>query len=187
MKKAFIINGAGGAGKDTFVEYIQDKIDGVINISSVTEVKFIANKYFGWQGEKTLKWRKVLSDLKLIQSESCDGPFNYMKDEYENGPDGIYFFHVREPDEIKKMVEYCNAKTVLMRRSEQDDTQVVYGNMADDGVYDYTYDIIVINDTLPRLEESAKLFINEFISEEYNDWNTNCRWWIWRKSKSNWR
>ena len=166
MKKAFIINGAGGAGKDTFVEYIQDRRIYVYNISSVTEVKRIAKQCFGWKGEKTLKWRKILSDIKNIQTEACDGPFEYMKREWEadSNEESVFFFHVREPDEIQKMVELTGGKTVLIKRNEVDE-QVVYGNMADDGVYDYDYDFIIINDTLPKLESSAEVFIEKFIEE----------------------
>ena len=166
MKKAFIINGSGHAGKDSFVGFIQDEIDNVINISSVTEIKEIARDHFGWEGQKTNEWRRVLSDIKQIQSASCDGPLKYMMAEWEEGQDNdVFFFHVREPKEIKEMVALLGAKTVLITRATEGDHQIIFGNEADDGVLDYRYDIMIVNDTLARLKESALLFIEEFIKD----------------------
>ena len=72
MKKVFIINGAAGVGKDTFVEIAKYKIfikTGLptYNISSVDNVKTAA-KILGWDGEKDARGRKFLSDLKIIHN-----------------------------------------------------------------------------------------------------------------------
>ena len=61
-KNIIVINGTGGSGKDTFVEYVS-KYAKVYNFSSVDKVKEIA-KLIGWTGTKTDKDRKFLSDLK---------------------------------------------------------------------------------------------------------------------------
>ena len=45
-KKIIVINGTGGSGKDTFVEYVS-KYAKVYNFSSVDKVKEIA-KLIGW-------------------------------------------------------------------------------------------------------------------------------------------
>ena len=61
-KQIIVINGTGGCGKTTFVELTQ-KYGKVINFSSVDKVKEVA-KLIGWDGKKTEKDRKFLSDLK---------------------------------------------------------------------------------------------------------------------------
>lgn len=52
-KKIIVINGTGGSGKDTFVEYVS-KYAKVYNFSSVDKVKEIA-KLIGWTGTKLIK------------------------------------------------------------------------------------------------------------------------------------
>ena len=50
-KRIIIINGSGGVGKDTFVEYCSE-FTNVKNISSVDKVKEAAKILVGWNGEK---------------------------------------------------------------------------------------------------------------------------------------
>ena len=87
IKQVFIINGSGGVGKDTFIEMIPTfefigknenstvwfKNLEIRNYSSVSKVKEIA-KIIGWNGEKTERDRKFLSDLKLLTTEYNDMP-----------------------------------------------------------------------------------------------------------------
>ena len=64
MEKAIvIINGTGGSGKDTFIDFVK-KHAKVVNVSSVDFVKEVAT-LAGWQGEKSKEARKFLSDLKV--------------------------------------------------------------------------------------------------------------------------
>ena len=66
MKEIIIINGSGGVGKDTFIAMC-DKYTYTKNYSSVDEIKCVARQ-LGWNGGKTEKDRKFLSDLKLLTS-----------------------------------------------------------------------------------------------------------------------
>ncbi|NCP97672.1 hypothetical protein GW796_05460 [archaeon] len=164
--KIFIISGKGGSGKDTFVElyskYIEKKYNDVCyNISSVDEIKEIARKYFGWKGQKTSEWRKTLSDLKDLQTRSCDGPFNYMKicfsniikEEFHHNRECVVFLHIRETEEIERAKKEFNAKTILIKRFDE---TVSYGNHADDNVENYNYDYVFENyGTLEELNEKV--------------------------------
>ena len=63
MKQVLIINGSGGVGKDTFVNFL-NKYKKVIHRSIAYPAKEIA-KQIGWDGSsKTEKDRKFLSDIK---------------------------------------------------------------------------------------------------------------------------
>ena len=174
MKKIFIINGKGKAGKDRFIKMVEqiskEKKHNLNfkNVSSIDEIKKIAKEFFDYKGQKDFKWRKILSDLKSVQIESCDGPFNYMIRLFENLDADVIFFHIREPDEIDKMKKYSGAKTVLIRRLDGTDEQS-FGNESDDSVFDYKYDIIIFNDTLLKLSYSAELFFEKFILEDKNE------------------
>lgn len=168
--QVFIINGSGGSGKDTFVNLIERNLDTktlLLNYSSVSKVKQIA-RFIGWTGEKTEKDRRFLSDLKLLTSEYNDMPLNDMKTRvdgfYNFAPyfNKVIFLHIREGIEIAKAVKEFNAKTVLVKRES---VEHITSNMADAGVFDYDYDIIIENNgTLKDLENKAKQFLEDYKS-----------------------
>ena len=56
-KNIVIINGTGGAGKDTFVSFCSEFVK-VLNVSSVDKVKEAAKILVGWNGEKDEVSRK---------------------------------------------------------------------------------------------------------------------------------
>lgn len=75
QKQIFIINGSGGVGKDTFITFFNEAVGGrAQSYSTITPVKKIA-KYVGWDGLKTEKARKFLSDLKALLNEFNDYTF----------------------------------------------------------------------------------------------------------------
>lgn len=170
-KQIFIINGSGGVGKDTFVELVSVELNDklkrfhtVVNFSSVDRVKEIA-KEIGWDGRKTEKDRKFLSDLKSLTRDYCDMPFQSMKNkikEFLESEEGqVLFLHIREPEEIKRVVDEFGAKTILIVR---DSVTQITSNTSDKNVFDYHYDFIVDNNgTIEELQEKAKQFVNKFL------------------------
>ena len=163
MKKIIVINGAGGVGKDTMVDFAKKRYM-VWNCSSIEPIKQAA-KILGWGHEaKDDRSRKFLSDLKMLSTEYNDFPFNYIVryadsflNCYRHGD--IMFVHIREPKEIKKFVDAVNNAykvkpiTLLIRR---DAVVHEYGNIADDGVENFQYDYVFNNDG--TIEESEKAF-----------------------------
>lgn len=172
MNQVFIINGSGGSGKDTFVGFVDDILYThnirVGNYSSVSKVKEIA-RMIGWNGEKTERDRKFLSNLKLLTTEYNDMPLNDMKEYVEHFFDSfalfdsVIFLHIREPEEIAKAVEVFNAKTILIKR---DSIEHITSNMADENVFNYDYDYTIDNNgDLDDLKETAKIFINGLLKD----------------------
>lgn len=156
-KTVVIINGTGGSGKDTFVEFVS-KYAKVFNFSSVDKVKQIAS-LIGWTGTKTDKDRKFLSDLKHLTTEYNDMSFNSIKEaviKFRKSDNEIMFIHIREPEEIKRAVETFGAKTILVKR---EGLEAITTNYSDASVNNYDYDYIVNNTTLQSLEEKAKEFV----------------------------
>lgn len=163
-KKIFIINGSGGVGKDTFVKTVGKFID-VKNYSSVQPMKDAA-KLLGWNGGKTEKDRKFLSDLKVLASKynGCTYYNNILKQiqEFLNDKDNTaLFIHMREPKDIDNIIstynevinfkgDYNPIETILVIR---DSVKDIESNIADAGVNDYEYDFIIDNSgTLLELE-----------------------------------
>ena len=140
-KAVIIINGKGGAGKDTFIEIAQ-QFYSCVNKSSVDCIKEIA-RVGGWQGEKTPAARKMLADLKEVFTAYNDLPFKDMVAELElflGDPEStVLFMHIREPKNITRMVkfvsEYCPCGTLAVVTGSEEPI----GNPADDDWYKYEY------------------------------------------------
>ena len=160
-----IINGKGGVGKDTVCKVINNHYVTYM-CSSITPIKYFA-RMMGWEGEKTDKARKMLSDLKNICIEYNDLPFKYMKDRFDVAvleDVEIAIFCIREPMEIAKFRNFIRNNgytcvTLLIRSTR---TQQSYGNHSDDDVEDYPYDMVYQNDgTLENLDKDFMKFWNK--------------------------
>lgn len=164
-KKVIVINGAGGAGKDTLVKSLNDYWP-VRHISSITPVKRLA-RTIGWNNQKTDRDRKFLSDLKKLIVEYNDYIDRYLRNEvirFLNPPTDhhiiddsvLLFVDIREPENIERFKStICkDAVTILVTRPELDD--VAYGNTSDDDVKNYDYDYVYVNDK--SLEEAPADF-----------------------------
>ena len=81
-KQVFIINGQGGVGKDTICNCAAQHFR-VRNVSSITPIVEIA-RFAGWDGQKTLAARRLLSQLKRHYGNRSD-------DEVESYPYDLYF------------------------------------------------------------------------------------------------
>lgn len=161
MIKYFIINGYPRAGKDTFVEFCADYLQGtvvVVNLSTVDFVKRIA-KMCGWNGEKTPKNREFLSNLKDLLTDWDDVPFKKILEEIEKqklnnlGANLFFFIHCREPKEINKLKSELGASTIFIQRNQD----ALQSNHADSDVELYDYDFYIENNsTLKEFRQKAK-------------------------------
>lgn len=183
-KKVIIINGFGGVGKDAFAkrvieetlklakrvvpveneDYCVDpevfyRIDNIItnNISTIDCVKNIA-KMFNWNGEKSEKDRKMLSDLKDLMTVYNDYPFKRITAQItdwlrydKTRPNDMYdhsflFVHCREPKEIDRIKnQFPNDTFTLLVQNPK--VAKITGNHADKEVENYNYDFTVVNDS----------------------------------------
>lgn len=165
MKKVIIINGQGGVGKDTLIGFVAENYKTSM-ISSITPVKEVAARA-GWEGEKDLKSRRFLSELKKLMTQYNDAPLFYCKsmlDGFLKTDEEILFVQIREPKEICRFEQCCeecgiHAYTLLIRNSR---ISKEYGNSSDDGVENYDYDFTYDNDL--QLMQAKDDFMNFFKS-----------------------
>lgn len=166
MKEIIIINGSGGVGKDTFVEFCE-KYCKVKNISSVDKVKEAARVLTGWDGTKDDKSRKLLVDLKQLGIEYNDAPFKYIvesSEEFKNSDEDLMFVHIREISEIEKVRRATKAKTMLVTNKN---VPLITSNESDKNVMNYQYDYYIRNDgTLEDLENTAQKFVERIKSRD---------------------
>lgn len=169
-KIVIIINGKGGAGKDTVCEITAQHYRTKI-VSAITPIKEIAYKY-GWNGEKDKKSRRFLSELKRVFIEYNDLPNRYLEKEYQKFKQSdfdILFVHIRENDQIddfrRRVSGLC--VTLLVRSPKIDGNLEEYGNYSDDHVEDYKYDYYFINGAKKEEIESVFLrFLNTLFLRE---------------------
>lgn len=166
MKKlTIVINGKGGSGKDTVCEIVSRHYP-TCNVSAITPVKELAAQC-GWQGEKDMKARKFLADLKRLLADYNDYPTRYLIEQQRaflaDETQQIMFVHIREADQISAFLNGISGDkcTLLIRRP---DLPAAYHNAADDNVEEYPYDFIYENRLpLESLEADFMAFFNQTV------------------------
>ena len=188
--KVVIINGKPQSGKDTFCKYAQgycddDESANTLIISSVDPLKEMLTQ-LGWDGTKTDKIRDMLMDMKQLWIQNQDGPtmflFNNILEFHKTctGEDNIVFVHIREPEEIKKLVNALtgfesmgiDVISLLIIRGSGEDTpnQPAETRRSDDEalINNYEYDVTINNDEdLIKLQELAAEFVDKLLEDEY--------------------
>lgn len=147
------------SGKDTFAEYV-GKYAKVKNFSSVDFVKEVA-KFAGWDGNKTDKSRLFLSRLKELLTRFDDIPFRKTEEaiqEFKNSEEEIMFIHIRESNDISRIVNKYKAYTLIVRRPNNDSE---ISNDSDRFVEGYAhYDFVLNNNSdLESLDKKAVSFV----------------------------
>ncbi len=164
MKKIFIQNSVGGSGKDTWAELVGKYIP--THKCSIIDLPKEAAKILGWDGKKTEKDRKFLSDIMDLSTEYNDSPFRdvlSVVSDFKNNliEDEVLFIDMRDPKDIARAVETFGAETILIRNPN---VTKIESNHADANVENYKYGYIIENDgTLEQLDAMAKLFVRDII------------------------
>lgn len=180
MIKVVVINGRPGVGKTEFERLCAkqcnffNRMNGFVTgnylwvdiTSTIDFVKEVA-RFCGWDGKKTLKNRKFLSDLKDLLTQWDNIPYKMIVERIKNlstTQDWLVFVDCREPSEIQKLKEGLNATTVLIRRDSVEYNEV--SNHADTDVFYYNYDLTIFNNSdIIHLEDEARKFI-EYMKKE---------------------
>ena len=166
MKKIFILNGVGTSGKGVFADYVSKYIP--TYKYSIIDLPKEAAKVLGWDGGKTEKDRRFLSDVMDLSTEYNDAPFedvlSIVTDFKNNQIDReVLIIDMRDPKDISRAVETFGAETILI---ENPNVEKIESNHADRDVENYEYDYIIKNNgTLEQLKTTVVEFI-EFISDK---------------------
>ena len=168
MKHIFITNGMARCGKDTFAAFLNEFIP-TLKYSSIDKVKEIA-KLCGWDGGKSEKDRRFLSDLKVLTSQYSNMPFKAIENEVErfltDEKHFVMLIDIREPEEIEKAKNAFNAKTILI---ENNRVEFIDSNMADANVFNYNYDFVIKNNgTLEEFKKEIECFARTYIWGRHN-------------------
>ena len=159
-KKIVIINGSGGVGKNTFVDLVSKYIPTAF-YDSVKTVKDMAT-LAGWDGSKSEKDRKFLSDIRDLTSEYSDLSYRkvkeaaqkFYKDDFCNS---VLFVNMRDQADTDRAIKEFGAITLLIRNNN---VKKVNSNHADADVEKRDYDCVIENGgTLQELDKLAYDFV----------------------------
>lgn len=154
MKKIFILNGVGTSGKGEFADRLNNYIP--TYKYSIVDLPKEAAKVLGWNGSKTERDRRFLSDVMDLSTEYNDAPFkdvlsivtDFKNNEIE---DSVLIIDMRDPKDIERAVKTFGAETILVRNP---DVRKIESNHADRDVENYTYDYIIENNgSLEQLDD----------------------------------
>lgn len=172
------INGYARSGKDTTCDIFSKLLSttyGVshdyVNVSSITPI-VKAMELLGYDGVKTDKSRKMMSEIKKLSVEYNDYPTSYVfnqitKEKIEQKP-RVSFCHIREWDEINKLgdelkqISNTRFLTLFVDRPNVD----IVNNSSDNSVSTYAdlYNMHIFNDgSLSDLEIKVKDLIEKSI------------------------
>ena len=143
MKKVYITSGVGRSGKDTFTSLLNKYIP--THKYSIVDLPKEAAKILGWDGGKTEKDRRFLSDIMDLSTEYNDAPFrdvmSVVADFYNNLiEDEVLVIDMRDPRDIARAVKTFGAETILIRNPN---VKKIESNHADRDVENYDYDYII--------------------------------------------
>lgn len=172
MKKIYILNGVGTSGKGVFADYINKYIP--TYKYSIVDLPKEAAKVLGWDGGKTEKDRRFLSDIMDLSTDYNDAPFKdvlSLVTDFKNNKDyaeyEVLIIDMRDPKDIARAVEIFGAETILVRNPN---VAKIESNHADRDVEKYEYDYIIENNgTLEQLESVAKAFVDRYVKNNLND------------------
>ncbi len=170
MKKIFVQNSVGGSGKDTWASLLSKYIPTLKY--SIVDLPKEAAKVLGWDGGKTEKDRRFLSDIMDLSTEYNDAPFEdvlSLVTDFKNNKDFAEYkaliIDMRDPKDIARAVETFGAETILIRNPN---VKKIESNHADRDVENYEYDYIIENDgTLEQLDKVAKIFVCDAICGDH--------------------
>lgn len=157
----------GTSGKGEFASRLDKRIP-LIKYSIIDLIKETAES-LGWNGGKTEKDRKFLSDLMDLATEYNDSPYRDVvslvgafKTEL---PEEILIIDMRDPKDIERAVKDFGAETILMRNPR---VNKIESNHADANVEQYKYDYIIENNgSLEQLDSTIDVFVKTVIEKEY--------------------
>ena len=126
-KHILIVNGYPCAGKTTFEQIIAKKYPSII-FSSIDPIKKIA-KDIGWDGKtKTESLRNLLSSIKKATTEFNDYPFKatsrVIEDFFNDKNTKFLMIDIREPEEIRKIIDCYPAVTTVFISNKNNKTYV---------------------------------------------------------------
>jgi len=176
MKNIILISGKARSGKDTVARILESKLSNTLITPLADYVKFVCQKYFGWNGIKDKNGREILQKIgtDIIRKENPDFWTIIISELHFALRNEFDYFIVsdnRFPNEIEQekiifgnkvitlKIERPNYKSIL--------TEEQKNHISEIALDDFEFDYIIINDgTIEDLEKKVEIFIERFIKDD---------------------
>jgi hypothetical protein len=170
-----VLNGPAEAGKGTLSDILTAVYDvSVLNYSSITRAKQVAEYGWGWQGDKAPESRALLGKIKGLLIEYGDLPFNDViqtarQAAVENID--IMITDVREPSEIKKLAGFFTQDdhrclTIRIANTKKEEEAFKHLDIADNQYHLYAYDHTINNNgDLIDFQKNITAVFDQYIKE----------------------
>ena len=174
MEKIILISGMARHGKDTVAEMLQKQLDKSVITPYADYLKFICEKYFGWNGVKDDDGREILQRIgtNVIRKENPDFWVNIVTElnyclrskwDYAIIPD------CRFPNEYTVMVNKFGKNRVIAIKVDRPNftnnlTQNQLKHSSENAMKEFEFDYIISNNgTIQDLQVEVNKFINIYI------------------------
>lgn len=165
MKKIITVSGKAGHGKDEFAKrvavFLEERNNRVFILHFADYLKFVCQKYYGWNGNKDIQGREVLQKVGT----------DIFRERYPNfwvdviamliqviGQD---FDYIIIPDcRFRNEIEVLGATSVKIIRSNYESklTEGQKSHVSETSLDDFLFDYVFECETLGDLEKNAYLF-----------------------------
>ena len=159
----FIVNGPIGAGKSTFVKYLQNEVPGVFGYSYIKPVLHIVNK-MGCTNPNTDEARILITNVESAWTKYntmlIDNLLSQIKHNIKILSKANYhFISIKRPNTIMAFKYFFpDAKTILIER----DGIIINADSADASIHSIKYDIVINNNgTLDDFHNTIDKFIGK--------------------------
>lgn len=174
--KIICVSGKARHGKDTFAKLFKDLIEttskqtkGVLHIGYADYLKYVCEKYFGWDGKKDNEGRNILQNVGTeVARTRHENIWVNVVIELVKGIGHLYDFvvisDVRFPNEVSRWGEEgYDVISVLVERIgfENELTADQKNHISETAMNDFTFDWYISNTDLDELRGNVEIFAKD--------------------------
>ena len=173
--KILCIAGQAEHGKDTFANIFKQQLENinkkVFIIHNADYLKFIATKYFNWDGKKDEKGRRLLQQLGTEKIRSKNPNFHVESvrriiELFENDFDYFLIPDVRFPNEISMLKDSFDTMSVKINRINFENSLTIEQrlHLSETSLNNYDFDYILeMESGIDNVLEGTKYFIETIL------------------------
>ena len=175
--KVICISGKAEHGKDTLASMMKEVLESRGKRVLITHygdlVKYVATKFFNWDGNKDEYGRSLLQyigtdTIRVVEPDFWVCFIAWMLDVFHDKWDIVLIPDCRFPNEIDVLLDFdFDVTSVRIERENHVSalTEDQMNHASETSVYDIAYEYLVTNTTLEELYESAKLLSENILNE----------------------
>jgi hypothetical protein len=173
--RVICVSGKARHGKDTVASFIKEGLEDrgyrVLVTHYADLLKFMCKNFFGWNGEKDEKGRKLLQYVgtDVIRTAIPNFWVDFIVDVlllFKDEWDFVIIPDCRFPNEVERLREF-GINTLLLRvirdGFESDLNSEAINHISETALDEYDFDIVMVNRTLEELKTSVEVLVRGLV------------------------